>query len=1243
MLNTSSLKVSTCGVRLKSASTGIAVVLAALAAAPAAAAPGLPVVSACTGASLPPSRLTPLLTTLTTDIFTPLSAIPLIGPGILAGVGGIVADAVSGGPIGLDVQTINPLTGLANGILTPGSQCTQQANGFQLATDKGITIGGNSIDGLGSTGLNANAGEVGSIALGNSAATDAAATNSIALGTSASATAGALGGVAIGNGATVTTAGGVALGQGSVDRAAVPTGGATIGGTAYTFAGATPTSVVSVGTAGAERQIVNVAAGQLSAASTDAVNGSQLFATNTAVTTNATNIATNTTNITANTTAITNLNSGTAGTVQRDPVVPDRVVVTAAGGTGAAPGTPQTVSNVANGTIAAGSTDAVNGDQLNTTNGNVATNTTNITNLSNGIGGGTLGLVQQVGGAPGAGTITVGAATSGTLVDLTGLTGPRTLTGLLPGALSPTSTDAVNGSQLDATNTTVAGNTTAITNLNNGTAGPVQQTGAPNGLALVAPGGTGAVPGAAQTLSNVAPGVAATDAVDVGQVNGLIGASAAAAPIQYSNAAAPTTPTPGIVSNDVTLVGLAPGVPVTVHNVAPGLIAPGSTDAVNGDQLNTTNANVATNTTNIAGNTTAITNLSAGVNNGTLGLVQQTGGAPGTGPITVGAVTGGTVVDFTANAGTAGAATRTLSGVTAGVAPTDAVNVSQLTGTVGAATANAVQYDTVGGVRANSVTLAGGAAGPVTVTNVAAGALTPASTDAVNGSQLAATNATVTTNTANIAGNTTAIVNLNTGAAGTVQRTATANNLTLVAPGGTGAAPGAAQTLSNVAPAVAATDAVDLGQVNGLIATSAGAGPIQYSDPAAPTTPTPGVVSNSTTLVGTVPGTAVALHNVAAGALTPTSTDAVNGSQLTATNAQTTTNTTNIAGNTTAITNLNNGTAGLVQQTGGAPGNGQITVGAATGGTSVTIAGTGGNRTLTGLNAGVAGNDAVTVAQINGLTGNGLNNVQYDPSANGGRSNTITLAGGAAGTVRITNVGGGTVAPGSTDAVNGGQLAATNATVTNLTNGQAGAFQSNNAAGAAAPVATGANASAGGFGASATGVGGLALGNGAISTGAGSVALGQGSTDGGASRVVSVGSVGGERRITNVAPGINGTDAVNLSQLQAVTTSFGTTTAGLQNQVTGLQGQISQTNFNLNQVRRRANGATAGAMAVAGLPQAFEPGKSLIGGAVGYWDDQVAFAIGVSSIVGEHTVLKAGGSISNQGVGGFNAGIGYQF
>ncbi len=731
-----------------------------LAATPAVAAPGLPVVSACTGASLPPSRLTSILTPLVTGIFTPLSGLPIVGPGLLAGVGGIVTGATSGAPIGLDVLTTT------GAVLAPGSQCNQQASGFTLATDKGITIGGNSIDGLGATGLNANAGEVGSIALGNSAATAASATNSIAIGT----------------GAQATVAGGVALGAGSIDRAAVPTGSAVIGGNPYTFAGATPASVVSVGAPGAERQIVNVAAGQLTAASTDAVNGSQLFATNTQVGLNSAAITTNTTNIANNSTAITNLTNGTAGPVQQTGVAGSLTLV-APGGTGAAPGAAQTLANVAPGTLAAGSTEAVNGGQLFATNANVTTNATAITNLTTGITGGTLGLVQQTGGSPGTGAITVGAATGGTSLNVAGTTGNRVISGVAAGvaptdaanvgqlgaatanavqyddatkaivtlggvgaatptvvtnvaagALTPTSTDAVNGGQLFATNTNVAtnttniaGNTTAITNLTNGTAGLVQQATPTSPVTVAAANGGTSVDftgtAGARTLSGVAPGVAATDAVDVGQVGSLIGASAAAAPIQYSAAGAPTTPTPGVVSNDTTLVGLAAGTPVGLHNVAAGVVVAGSTDAVNGGQLFATNANVttnatniATNTANIAGNTTAITNLTTGITGGTLGLVQQTGGSPGTGAITVGAATGGTSLNV---AGTAG--NRVISGVAAGVAPTDAANVGQISAAVGTATANAVQYDTAGGVRTNSITLAGGAAGPVTVTNVAAG------------------------------------------------------------------------------------------------------------------------------------------------------------------------------------------------------------------------------------------------------------------------------------------------------------------------------------------------------------------------------------------------------------------------------------------------------------------------------------------------------------------------------------------
>ena len=112
---------------------------------------------------------------------------------------------------------------------------------------------------------------------------NAAGTDSVAIGPASTAT--GANSVAMGNGATAGNAGGVALGSGSTTSLAVGTAGAKINGTYYAFAGTTPTSTVSVGALGSERTVTNVAAGQLSASSTDAVNGSQLYATNQAVTT----------------------------------------------------------------------------------------------------------------------------------------------------------------------------------------------------------------------------------------------------------------------------------------------------------------------------------------------------------------------------------------------------------------------------------------------------------------------------------------------------------------------------------------------------------------------------------------------------------------------------------------------------------------------------------------------------------------------------------------------------------------------------------------------------------------------------------------------------------------------------------------------------------------------------------------------------------------------------------------------
>jgi autotransporter adhesin len=91
------------------------------------------------------------------------------------------------------------------------------------------------------------------------------------------------GSVSIGNGATAANANDIALGSGSQTSTAVQTANMVIGGTTYSFAGTTPTSTVSVGTVGNERTITNVAAGRVSNGSTDAINGSQLFAATSAI------------------------------------------------------------------------------------------------------------------------------------------------------------------------------------------------------------------------------------------------------------------------------------------------------------------------------------------------------------------------------------------------------------------------------------------------------------------------------------------------------------------------------------------------------------------------------------------------------------------------------------------------------------------------------------------------------------------------------------------------------------------------------------------------------------------------------------------------------------------------------------------------------------------------------------------------------------------------------------------------
>ncbi|MDO7213780.1 YadA-like family protein, partial [Acinetobacter nosocomialis] len=186
-------------------------------------------------------------------------------------------------------------------------------------------------------------------------------------------------------------------------------------------------SMTTSGINAGNKVITNVAAG---VNTTDAVNKGQL---DSAIT-----------NINNNVGALANsavqYDKNADGTVNKDSV-------TFAGG---ANGT--ALKNVADGTVAAGSKDAVNGGQLWNVQQQVDKNTGDISNLQtdiSNINNGKSGLVQQ---ANKDAAITVGKDTGGTQVNVAGTAGDRTVTGVKAGAVTATSKDAVNGSQLNTTN-----------------------------------------------------------------------------------------------------------------------------------------------------------------------------------------------------------------------------------------------------------------------------------------------------------------------------------------------------------------------------------------------------------------------------------------------------------------------------------------------------------------------------------------------------------------------------------------------------------------------------------------------------------------------------------------------------------------------------------------------------------------------------------------------------------------------
>ena len=193
-------------------------------------------------------------------------------------VGFDMTDGTTSGAASSAVGTDNKVYGNNSYVIGGGNTIgsatiteTTEANGDKIKKVTAGTVKGNTAGAFGykNTITTDNAYVVGN----NSTAS---ADGAMVLGSSASVT--GKNGVALGNNTKVANENAVAIGNGSETAAAVATPSATINGVAHNFAGVNPASTVSVGKAGAERTITNVAAGRISATSTDAINGSQLYA-----------------------------------------------------------------------------------------------------------------------------------------------------------------------------------------------------------------------------------------------------------------------------------------------------------------------------------------------------------------------------------------------------------------------------------------------------------------------------------------------------------------------------------------------------------------------------------------------------------------------------------------------------------------------------------------------------------------------------------------------------------------------------------------------------------------------------------------------------------------------------------------------------------------------------------------------------------------------------------------------------
>ncbi|END3178225.1 trimeric autotransporter adhesin SadA [Salmonella enterica] len=1121
------------------------------------------------------------------------------------------------------------------------------------------------------------------------------------------------------------------------------------------------TSAFSASHTGNASKITNLAAGTLAADSTDAVNGSQLFDTNEkvdqntaditantdsinqntaditantdSINQNTTDIAANTTSINQNTTDIatntTNINSLSDSVTT---LTDDALLWDAASGAFSAKhnGNDSKITNLAAGTLAADSTDAVNGSQLFDTNEKVDQNTADITTNTNSINQNTTDIATNTTNinnlSDSITTLTDDAllwdAASGAFSANHNGSASK-ITNLAAGTLAADSTDAVNGSQLFATNENVSQNTADITtNINNLSDSITTLT--DDALLWDAASGTFSASrsGSASKITNLAAGTLAADSTDA--VNGSQLYETNQRVDQNTSAIADINTSITNLSSDnlswnetTSSFSASHGSSTTnkITNVAAGELSEESTDAVNGSQLFETNEKVDQNTTDIAANTTNITQNSTAIENLNTSVSDINTSITG--------LTDNALLwdeDIGAFSANHGGSTSKITNVAAGALSedsTDAVNGSQLYETnqkvdqntsaiadINTSITNlgtdALSWDDEEGAFSASH----GTSGTNKITNVAAGEIASDSTDAVNGSQLYETNMLISQYSESIsqlAGDTSETYITENGTGVKYIRTndnglegqdayATGNGATAVGYDAVASGAGSLALGQNSSSSIEGSIALGSGSTSNRAITTGIRETSATSD---------GVVIGYNTTdrellgalsLGTDGESYRQITNVADGS---EAQDAVTVRQLqNAIGAVTTTPTKYYHANSTEEDSLAVGTDSLAM-------GAKTIVNADAGigiGLNTLVMADAINGIAIGSNA--RANHANSIAMGNGSQTTRGAQTDYTAYNMDTPQNSVGefSVGSEDGQRQITNVAAGSA---DTDAVNVSQLKVTDAqvsrntqSITNL-NTQVSNLDTrvtNIENGIGDIVTTGSTkyfkTNTDGADANAQGADSVAIGSGSIAAAENSVALGTNSVADEAN-TVSVGSSTQQRRITNVAAGVNNTDAVNVAQLKASeagsvryetnadgsvnysvlnlgdgsggTTRIGNVSAAVndtdavnyaqlkrsvEEANTYTDQKMGEMNSKIKGVENKMSGGIASAMAMAGLPQAYAPGANMTSIAGGTFNGESAVAIGVSMVSESGGwVYKLQGTSNSQGDYSAAIGAGFQW